>query len=151
MSTTPRCAVNSRYSPKSATVSAAKILPLPPASTSINTPLKISTPSIDARIPSGRGSRSTVQTNKRQAIATHNLNDVSHEAPRTGFTVSCSEVIGVGIRTIYRSIYLSSPTLNPGCAATRRTPKSTPGMKDARSKESWRIVKSCPGSPSRIS
>jgi hypothetical protein len=34
----------------------------------------------------------------------------------------------------------SMPTVSPGCFAISRTASSTPGMNDARSKESWRRV-----------
>ena len=45
----------------------------------------------------------------------------------------------------------SMPTVRPGVLPTFRTASRTPGMNEARSKESWRIVRVSPGPPSRTS
>ena len=45
----------------------------------------------------------------------------------------------------------SMPMVSPGRSTTARTAASTPGMKDTRSKESWRTVRVSPGSPNRTS
>ena len=78
-SITPRCAVKSRYNPSSATVRAAKVFPLPPASTTKNTPLKSNTPSMKARAPNGTGSNSTVAAKRMQASALQSRNDKKSE------------------------------------------------------------------------
>ncbi len=75
ISITPRCAVKSRYNPSSATVRAAKVFPLPPASTTMNTPLKSNTPSMKARAPNGTGSNNTVAAKRMQASALQSRND----------------------------------------------------------------------------
>jgi hypothetical protein len=66
-------------------------------------------------------------------------------------TGGCPDASSVPDGTRQRPSRDSIPTVNPGRLPISRTASSTPGMKDARSKESWRIVSVSPSPPSSTS
>ena len=87
---TPRSAVYTRYSASSVQVSAAKVLPNPPASTVTKTALKISTPRMKARTTMGSGRMSTVTTSRTHAHTVHRRNE-AHQGPRFRASVGAGE------------------------------------------------------------
>ena len=96
--TNPCCAICTRYRVSSAQVSAAKVLPQPPASTATKTALKISTPIIEARTVSGSGRISTVSTISTQAQMLHRRSEV-HQGPRACASDWADELADEGVAT----------------------------------------------------